>query len=428
MLDVLKRAFTVRSAASEGPPVGLHHFAREVDGRVVRYHLRVDEDGSGLVVANASSVARLSPSGVTIAHALLRGEPELAERRARRSFRGVSADRVRADVRRVGELLDEMTEPGGGHPLRSLEDPDGSVHRRSLSAPLSADVVVGDGETTRAVLERLWSIGVPQSVLIVRDVAAARQVVHLVEHAEDLGLIAGVRGRATELAARERLHDLAMAGLDHLDLFWAGPDTELHDSLFGAGDHDQAASAVDRCHELELCPVAVTPLLSPTLDRLEALGADLRQRRIGGLTLYALVDAQSRGGRVLTAGAVRQAAATAEEVADHEDLNLVWAAPVQRDPEVSLADQVRAGPRTAGEAAIRVEADGAVVAPTGPAESSGNLLRDDWRGIWGHACFERFRESVEDPDRCAACPGAMLCAAGCPAEPGTWARGEGGEG
>jgi len=427
VLDVLRRAFGVRSAVDEGPPAGLHHFAREVDGRVVRYHLRIDQDGSGLVVANASSVARLSPSGVTIAHALLRGEPELAERRARTSFRGASAERVRSDVERVGAILDEMAEPGGGYPLRSLEEPDGSVHRRTLSAPLSADVVVGDEETTRAVLERLWAIGVPQAVLIAQPRPRTTGLVHLVEHAEDLGLIAGVRTRASDVTS-SGLHDLAMAGLDHLDLFWAGPDRELHDSLFGRGDHELASSTIVRCHELELCPVAVTPLLAPTLDGLEEIGADLRRRRIGGLTLYALVDAESRGGRVLGTGAVRQAAATAEEVADHEDLNLVWAAPVERDAAVSLSDQVRAGPRTAGEASMRVEADGTVVAPSGPQAPSGNLLRDDWRGIWADSCFERFRESVEDPERCAACPGAMLCAAGCPAEPGTWARAEGGEG
>ena len=54
-------------------PHGLFHYMREVDGTFTRFHLRVDPDGRGMLMANASAAARLSPVGVRMAKGLLDG-------------------------------------------------------------------------------------------------------------------------------------------------------------------------------------------------------------------------------------------------------------------------------------------------------------------------------------------------------------------
>lgn len=424
MWELLRRVLEPKERAGLHPAPGLYHFSREVDGNPVRYHLRVERDGSGTIFANATSAARLSPTGVTIAHALLRDPVGGEARDAARAFRGATAAQVEEDLRRVRELIAEMPAASGRYPLRGSDDPESLAHRRTLSAPLSAHVVAGDVERGEAILRRLWDAGVPQVVLEVASARSCEGLVRLVEHAEDLGLIAGVSARASDVAG-DVLDQLARAGLDHLDVGWAGPDPGVHDALFGEGDLAHAEETVTRCLALELCPVAVTPLVTSTVAILDELAADLASRRVGAWAVFAIGRTDDGDDEALDAGELRQAAATVEELADRFSLNLLWAPPVERDETLTLAEQARRGPRTTSEAAIRVEADGAVLAPVGPPRAVGDLLEGDWAALWSQPVFTRWREATDDEARCRACPGLAVCSAGCPAAPETWARSEG---
>jgi radical SAM protein with 4Fe4S-binding SPASM domain len=401
------------------PRPGLHHFAREVDGGVVRYHLRVEHDGSGTLLANASSAVRLSPSGVTIAHALLRDQRDAAVQDAQRAFVGASTSQIAEDVEQVARVIATMHGAGSGrYPILNLDDPESNVHRRTLSAPLAADLTATatDGESARAILRALWEIGIPQVVFDLPAGAPSSHLVALVEHAEDLGLIAGVRALATDVESA--VEDLARAGLDHLDLRWSGPDPSVHDAVLGEGDFARAAALVERGHELELCPVAVTALLGPTLDVLDELAADLAARRIGAWTVFGVVSLDGRD-TALSPSELRQAATTASELADRLGLHLLWAPPTEvaaKAPRPALL-----GPRAMGETSVRIEADGSVIAPFGAPAPAGNLLRDPWQAIWQSDVFRRYREAVDRPSRCDACPELAICSAGCPASRSTWA-------
>jgi hypothetical protein len=50
---------------------GLYHYVWEEGDTYTRFHLRVEGDGEGLLLANASASARLSAAGVLIAKELL---------------------------------------------------------------------------------------------------------------------------------------------------------------------------------------------------------------------------------------------------------------------------------------------------------------------------------------------------------------------
>ena len=399
----------------------LHHFMREVDGRSARYHLRVEPDGAGLLLANASAAVKLSPSGVVIARALLAGVSAAdTEKAVARAFRAAPRARVAEDVARVRRILDELVTSRSRYPVRAFEPGGASAFSRALSAPLGAEVDGGGGDNMAAILDALWRAGVPQVVFRVLDPEAGAQATRWVERAEDLGFIAGARALAGGLG---QLDDLAQAGLDHVDVFFAGADAEQHDRVAGAGDFAAALALFDQARHLDVCAVAWIPIVADSLELLDGVAAAAQERGVECLTLVPLVAAgPGAGDGAIAARALRQAAALAEEVAEALDAAVTWAAPVEREPEIEFAEQLRAGPRSAGEAFIRVEADGRVMAPTGPRSAAGNLLAEPWEAIWGRDVFRAFREAVEDPPRCATCPGLSACAAGCPADPSTWAR------
>lgn len=423
---LLQRLFSFRPLPSVPlAPPGLHHFMREADGAVTRFHLRVERDGSGLLLANASLAARLSPSGVFIARALLSGEPEAEVlRRAGRSFRGATPAALRNDIARVKAILDNLAAPGDNYPILNLEDAAFSPGLAELIAPLNADVPLASPEQMKPLIARLWEVGIPHLTVIAPESPNPEHLVRAVERAEDTGLICGVRGRATDLRLGLLLNDLAQAGVDHLNIFYAAARPDLHDPLFGGGDHAAAQDVFRRALELEVCPVAEVPLVEANVHELDETLAALSALGVTNAAFFALAEIKETADGALGANALPQAAARVEDAANANNVRYIWQPPVRRNPALTLAAQARLGPRCAGDVSVRVEPDGRVIPPRGPARSAGNLLTNSWEAIWNHAEFRRYRERTLAPTHCDVCPGLAICAADCPREPAGWAEGD----
>jgi len=426
--DRLQRLMRVASpsgsapAAAEAP--GLYPYERDIDGARVRFHLRVELDGRGLLLANAAATVRLTPSGAVIARGLLEGDSERQiTRRLETQFRGTGGGRIAADVAELRALIDRLADPGVEFPVLNLDDPAVSPRESRLLAPFAATVELGDPERMRSLVEALWAAGIPHVRFDAMADADPAHVVAAVECAEDTGLVAGVRAAGAALMRETLLADLAQAGLDHLDVPLFSPTAEPHDALFGGGDHAAALACFDRAREEALCPVGEIAVVSDNFDALDGTLALLREHAVENATVFAIAGATdaTRDG-ALSARALPQVAQWIEELAEQCQVRCVWNPPVERDPRLPLAEQVRAGPRCAGDVAIRVRADGAVIPARGPWRIAGYLGRDAWETIWADDAFRFYRERVEAPTRCDACPGLATCAADCPCDPAGWAR------
>jgi radical SAM protein with 4Fe4S-binding SPASM domain len=298
-------------------------------------------------------------------------------------------------------------------------------------APFQADVVLMPPGRMAPILNKLWQANIPHVTFMAGHVNQPADLVRAVERAEDLGMIAGIRIRASDIADPALLDDLAMAGLDHCNVLYASAAETDHNRLLGEGDHAQALALFRALHEHEVAPVAELPLLEdsgrallPALDLLQQTGVN----SVNFLSVVAPNDmpAQERSG-CLVANALPQLANLVEETAGALDVRFVWQPPVRRDPELTLSEQVRFGPRCTSDLSIRVLPNGDVLPPRGPDTAAGNLLVDPWDGIWGNPAFLSFRERVERPTRCEECPGLVICAADCPREPAGWSQGLGGK-
>ncbi len=404
---------------------GLYTYQRLVGDWPTKLHLRVDPDGGGLLLANAAEAADLSPVGVRMVRGVLedRSDAEISEE-IRRAFGKASAARITADLERVRTLLHDLAEPGDNYPITNLGDLRESDWARSLAAPFRADLVQTEPQTARELLHRLWEAGVPHVTFLARPEAQACNLPLLVEAAEDIGMIAGLRAAGGWLSP-EVVERAALAGLDHLDLLYVSPDPKAHDALVGPGDHARTLAAFEQCQELELCPVAQVPLYAGnTGPALVDLFPALQAVGVTNLCFFALAclddDPASQEAGALPARALPQIALTIQEAAEEAAARYLWAPPVRFAMGHSLSEQMLRGPRTAGDIAVRVEADGRILPPRGPADCAGNLLTDAWEDIWNHACFTRYRERLRGPTRCEDCPDLTICAADCPKDPRGW--------
>ena len=425
--DWLKRLFTFERPIPP-PPIepGLYHTMKEEEGLYTRFHLRVEADGSGMLIANAAAAARLTPTGAVIAKGFLDGmsNAEILDSLQRR-FSGATEAMMREDIQRVESLIQQILEPGDAYPVFNLEDASISPRSAQLIAPLQAAVLLAEPDRLVPIIDRLWEVGIPHATFWVPPSPDPTSLVRAVERAEDLGMIAGVRGRASDLAEGALLQDLWQAGLDHVTLIYASDDAEIHDALCGGGDQAAALAMLDWLEEEQISAVAEIPLVRQTMDTLNATIETLLARGADNLAFVAFAstdrEVADRLG-VFSPDAMPQLATIVEETADRTQARFMWDPPVEVDPALPLADQVRAGPRCSGDVAVRVEPDGTVIPPRGPAISAGNLLSDAWDDIWNHEVFRIYRERVEAPTRCDICPGLTICAAACPREPEGWAR------
>lgn len=403
---------------------GIYSYHRLTGEWPTRFHLRVDPDGFGLLLANASEAAQLSPSGVHIARAILqdRADEDII-REVLAAFPDATIDQVKADVARVRDLIAQLSEPGDNYPITDLDDPLVSDRTRSLWAPLRACVVPGEMDTASDVLRRLWNVGVPHCTILVEQDSRVEDIPRLVEVAEDIGMIAGVRSVASFLP--EDVADAAaQAGLDHLDLLYTSASARQHDDLVGEGDHDKAFALFQRCRDLELCRVAQVPLLERNVDQLDEILAALHDEDVHNVSFFAVAcpddDEIARQAGALAAKTLPQVAASLIEAAERANARYLWLPPVRFDNSKSLAEHVKAGPRTDGDGAIRVEKDGRVFAARGPKRPAGNILADPWESIWHSDVLRRYRERLGQPTRCPDCPGLPICAADCPKDLHGW--------
>ena len=234
-------------------------------------------------------------SGVVIAKALLEGWPAAAVAAPLTdAFRGVTPPQATADVEQVRRIIAELDSPGDNYPILNLADPSFTPKATPLDGPLSADVPLAQPERLLPILDRLWELAIPHVTLIAGEHPDAAALVRAVERAEDLGLIAGVRGRGTDLTQGSLIHDLAQAGVDHVDVSTFRPSRGAC-GLAGSGDHAKAVEALAEVRRNEVCPVAEVPLLEATLGGIDATLGSLATAGVSNVCFWAIAAAPDGG-------------------------------------------------------------------------------------------------------------------------------------
>lgn len=411
--------------------VSVRHYERMVGAWPTRFHLRVDPDGGGLLMANAAEAAYLSPVGVRMVEGILdeREDEQIVEELVD-EFSGAPEDQVKADLAVMHALIEELADPGDNYPITNLSGPEVSHWERSLGAPLRADVDQCDYGRFRDIVIRLWEAGVPHICIQTDQSCDPALLPQLVETVEDIGMICGVRAVAGWLSP-DVIEACAMGGFDHLDLLFAGATPDAHNALAGEGDYVAFEEAVLQCRGLGVALVAEVPLIDSTMAELEEIVDALHERDVSNVVGFAIActdgDEDGDAAGALPARALPQIATTFFEMAEGGDVRFLWAPPVRYDPGRGLEALVREGPRTSGDVTVRVRQDGSVW-PARGALNAGNILTDSWRDIWAREAFTRYRERLKAPTRCPECPDLPICRADCPKDPAGWSDDrEGGE-
>ncbi|MFZ6031398.1 MAG: PqqD family peptide modification chaperone [Chloroflexota bacterium] len=432
------------------PPVGLSHYLIENPGEQSRVHLRVDRDGSGVLLINANRVFQLNPTAVLMASLFLQKIPlERCVQIIRRTY-SVGPEQARADLQTFNAQLAELIRPDGACPLHELELETTAPFSARPSAPYRMDLALtyrcnnncahcynvresiaqGTAAATPAqnipelstnswkkVIERTWALGIPHIVFTGGEPTLRNDLPDLIAYAQAQGQVTGLNTNARRLADPGFVRALVDAGLDHVQITVESHDAAVHDRLVCAqGAWKQTLRGLQNALATRLYVMTNTtllqengPHLADTLDFLAANG-------VPTVGLNALIYA-GRGASVGT-GLPESALTPLLEIARQKTQaarqRLIWYTPTEYCRFDPMQLELGVKGCTAALYNMCIEPNGDVLPCQSYYHALGNLLHDPWESIWNHELSVHLRERHYIAEKCLDCSLLAECGGGCP--------------
>jgi len=418
----------------------LYAYERQDDtGGRIRLHLRVEPNGRGILVINASRMLHLNQTAAEYARLILEETPEDQVVRAIRSRYQVDPDTAREDHRRLKTQIEALIDPHSTIcPIHGLNLERIDPFSVPLTAPYRMDLALTyrcnnncphcyvardadhpemDLASWKATLDRVWEIGIPHVCFTGGEATVHPDLVELVAYAEGKGLVTGLLTNGRRLSDAGLVQALIDAGLDHVQITLESHDPSIHDRMVAApGAWEETVAGIRNTVAAELYTTTNTTLTRENVPVITDTVAFIAGLGVPTFACNSLIYA-GRGTQVGTGfreGELGPILEQVREVADEHALRLIWYTPTQYCAFSPLQLGLGVKACTAALYNMCVEPDGAVIPCQSYYQSLGYILDDPWESIWNHDLAVSLRERRYAPTKCRDCPEFLLCGGGCP--------------
>lgn len=362
-------------------PAGTYHLQTMLDDKPYRLHLRLHNDGTGILIVNASTVLQLNPTAAEYAYHFVKGSfPEQAAKEIAMRYRvnkGLALEDYKDFVDRIHTLLSTPDLD----PVSALDFERVAPHSADLTAPLRLDCALTyrlpaltgaeyaptkrvDHELTteewKTILDKAWDFGIPQVTFTGGEATLREDLPFLIAEAEKNGQVCGLLTDGLRLQDKQYLSLLLQTGLDHI-LFLLQPETsESWKALETVLSEDIFVTVHITLNEDNV------KTSEQTLQRLSELG-------VKSLSL------------TITDHSLQDAFNTLRNKAANMGLTLRFDLPVPYSAYNPVAFETQEDdlPEGTGKVWLYVEPDGDVLPAQGMADKvMGNLLTDSWSTIY----------------------------------------------
>ena len=424
------------------PPEPLHkgmfHYMTP-DGAEDRYrlHLRVEDDGEGILVINAAKVLHLNQTATEHAKLILEGKDVgTAVKEIKHRYK-VSEGRAREDQEHLRDTILCLAVTDDVCPISYLDVQRIEPFDTPVSAPYRMDLALTYGcnadcghcyvgrprdmeslstEEWKRVIDKLWDIGIPHVVFTGGEATLYPDLVELIRHAEDVGLVSGVLTNGIKLADEAYLQQLVDAGLDHIQITLESHDEKVHNQMVGADAWKKTVQGIKNAVATDVYTITNTTLttlnaldIEQTIDFLVDLGI---QTFACNSLIYTGKGPSSGIG--IPEEELEGLMVRVRDKAIAEGMRLIWYTPTQYCEFHPVELELGAKFCTAARYNMCVEPNGDVIPCQSYYSSLGNMLRDDWKSIWNHPTAEGIRNRDWVMEKCQTCDDLPLCGGGCP--------------
>ena len=366
-------------------PTGLFRYQASEDSALpYKLHLRVETDGTGILIINASTVLHLNRTAVEYAYYFIDGmkEEDIPPMVAARY--DVSVGQAKKDMNEFLSKIDTLIHTEDLDPVTYLEMERVAPYSQKISAPYRLDCAltyqVSAGMDAKAaptervdrelstgewkqVLNSALEVGIPHVIFTGGEPTLRDDLPDLIASAEDLGIVCGLLTDGLKFSDKKYMNRLLQNGLDHSMLLCQPENKVFWKALKNLMPED----------------IAVTVHITLNKSNQKDIPALLEKLANNYVTSVSL-SAESPD--------LADALAAASQKASNLTLHQVWDLPVPYSAFHPVAAELESGeetaPKGAGKAWLYVEPDGDVLPTQGINKVLGNMLTDPWKKIWKH--------------------------------------------
>jgi len=361
-------------------PEGTHHLQAMQNERPYRLHLRLQNDGSGILILNASTILQLNPTAAEYAFHFIKGtEPDEAAKQVAARYR-ISKGMALEDYKDFVNRIETLISTPDLDPVSFLDFELVQPHSADLTTPLRLDCALtyrlpAETQTEYAptkrvnrelttdewklILDKAWMAGIPHITFTGGEATLRDDLPELIAHAEKNGQVCGLLTDGSKLADKTYFDLLLQTGLDHI-LFMLQPD------------NPRSWSALEIIMPQDLFVTVHITLNNDNIKKAEETLQRLANLEVKSLSLTLSDESLSETYEML-----RNKAASLG-LTPKFDLPV----PYSTFNPVTFETQEDEIPEGAGKAWMYVEPDGDVLPTQGMADKVlGNLLKDEWKEI-----------------------------------------------
>jgi len=361
-------------------PAGTHHLQATQNERPYRVHLRLQDDGSGILILNASTILHLNPTAAEYAFHFIKGtEPAEAAKQVAARYR-ISKGTALEDFNDFVDRIQTLISTPDLDPVSFLNFELAQPHSADLSAPLRLDCALTyrlpektqaeyaptkrvDRELTtdewKSIMDIAWRAGIPHITFTGGEATLRDDLPDLIAHAEHNGQVCGLLTDGLKLADKEYFELLLQTGLDHI-LFMLQPENK------------KSWAALEIIMPQDIFVTVHLTLNKDTIKKAEETLERLAELEVRSLSL------------TLADESLHEIYNSLRDRAAELGLTIKFDLPVPYSAykPVTLETQEDEIPEGAGRAWLYVEPDGDVLPAQGMADKVlGNLLKDEWNEI-----------------------------------------------
>lgn len=351
-----------------------------------RLHLRIEPDGSGVLIVNAHTILHLNHTATEYAYYLVQNisEQEVIRNMAIR-YR-VGRDQAGRDYRSLKERIESLVKTSNLDPEIFLDFERKTPYSQAVSAPYRLDCALTyllapgsapesapidrvknelSSQDWKTILDKAWAAGIPHVIFTGGEPTLREDLPDLIAYCQAKGQVTGLLSDGLRMGDKTYLNTLLQTGLDHLMMVIS----PVLDTCLPALENLLAADLFVAIH------LTVTPENAATaLNIMDQLA----QMKVKAISLSAstveleknLIDLRNHAAVL--------------------GLRLIWDLPVPYSSThpiaVEMAEQTEEPWIVGGGRAwLYVEPDGDVLPTQGVNKVLGNFLNDPWEKIWEQA-------------------------------------------
>jgi organic radical activating enzyme len=372
-------------------PAGMYHYQSPADHPLnYRLHLRLEKEGNGILVVNASTVLHLNETAAEYAYYLVNEIPKEEALKEITQRYDVSQKDVEKDFDKLNEQIEILITTPDLDPISYLDFERQIPYADHISAPYRLDCALtykyppgetpeitltkrGDRELTtdewKIIIDKAWEVGIPHILFTGGEPTLRDDLPELIKHAENNGQVTGLLTNGLKLGDTKYLNSLLQAGLDHTMIIMQPDEKSSWDSLTSFA---YWAETLDE----DIFVAAHLTITKENANQAIQLIDKLTEAGVSAISLSENDKSLSEELKI------------ARDYTDEVDIDLVWDIPVpysQLNPvtlELETEDNEIEKEEILGKGWLYVEPDGDVLPSQGVNQVLGNILKDDWKTIW----------------------------------------------